>query len=120
MEALGPTPSPSSRPGRGDLDKDDPVLVLKEFPAPPRMHSRTPVGRDLRGPSQESQPSGIRGRTKLPGMEWTGWEGMRKQVRMPHFCCRSGGQEGFQAVGLVAHISQIQPTTQNDTKKPKG
>lgn len=90
MEALGPTPSPSSRPGRGDLDKDDPVLVLKEFPAPPRMHSRTPVGRGLRGPSQESQPSGIRGRTKPPGMEWTG--------------CGGGGEEADEGATFLLQV----------------
>ena len=36
------------------------------------------------------------------------------------FLLQIRGQEGFQAVGLVAHISQIQQTIQKDTKKLKG
>ena len=44
MEGLGPTASTSSGPGRGNLDKDDPVLVLEALLAAPRMLSRIPVG----------------------------------------------------------------------------
>ena len=68
-------------------------------------------GRGLRGPSQESQPGGISRWTKPPGMESDEDATFLLQIR---------GQEGFQAVGLVAHISQIQQTIQKDTKKLKG
>lgn len=102
----GSAPSTSSGLGLGELDKDDLVLVLKEFPAVPGMHSRTlawarPSHSFPRASAQQNQ-----GLDKPPRHEWTEGQGRRKQMRMPHFCADLGREEGLSGDGIYGpHFS---------------
>lgn len=74
---------------------DDTVLVLKEFPAVPRIRSsQSRHGQGLWAPCQESWPSRTRSGTEPQA--GNGLAGRRgEQMRMARFCCRPGGRRAF-------------------------
>lgn len=95
----------------GNPDKHDLMLVLREFPAVPGMHSKTRARSGPLGPF--SADSGA-GQTPRHGMAWPA-EGSRWGQLVS-----AASQGRLSGNGPMAHISQIQQTIQNETKKPKG